>query len=273
MRIRNAVLLGAVQGITELLPVSSSAHLTLVRSVVGQTETPRAFDIALHLATAAALAPTAGRTLTRALAALAADAPRHQLAWRRYRSDAQFAVNVGLATLPAVLVGGIGHRAIESWSRSPRRVAAGLLAGSALMAAAEMQAARPRDGTIPVLTPSMALLIGLAQAAALLPGVSRCGATVATAMLAGVDREQAVEWSFVLAAPVTAAAAAHVLPELRAFHRSGEAPALAVGLATALATGAIGMLLLRRLLARGGLLPFAVYRIVLAAAIRRQQPR
>jgi undecaprenyl-diphosphatase len=244
--IGTAVALGLLHGPAELLPVSSSAHVTLLpwlagRPLGGDDELRKAFEVALHAGTAAALLTT----------------PRLD-AWRR----PALAV---IATIPPALAGFVFERPIERRLGAPASIAAGLLAGAVAMAAADALGgeriaadARGADG----------LVLGLAQTVALVPGLSRNGMTLAAARARGFARPEAQALSWQVALPVVAGAA--TLKGARLARRGlppGAAPAFAAGAAAAFASTLAARPLLRR---SGPLLPFAAYRAALAAvALRR----
>ncbi|MGH2600299.1 MAG: undecaprenyl-diphosphate phosphatase, partial [Dehalococcoidia bacterium] len=160
----------------------------------------------------------------------------------------------------------------ERWGRRRDQLAAGLLLGALPMALAELLPAPSRTrapADVPAIT---VLLMGVAQAAALAPGVSRSGATIAVGMVAGLDRDSATRLSFLLAVPISLAALVRSLPELkRLLRRTGIAP-LAAGIVASFLTGLLGIQLMRRLLGAGGLWPFVLYRCVLAAALSLSGP-
>ncbi len=201
--LRHAVALGLVQGPTELLPVSSSAHLALIPELLGwpqaelDPELRNSFEVALHAGAAAALL-IAGRH------ELAAAARELGLDWARLATAA-------LALAPPALVGYLLERRIERRPRDPRALAAGLALGGAAMALADarggargLAGAGPWDG----------LALGLAQALALLPGISRNGATVAAARLRGFTRDDAQALSWRAGLPVILGATALAMRRL-----------------------------------------------------------
>jgi undecaprenyl-diphosphatase len=267
LRLRDAVLLGAVQGCTEFLPVSSSAHLVLARRLLGQQDAPRAWDVALHLGTTAALlAVGGGREAAISLASLAEDLRRNGVQWSRYRPASRLGLSLGVATLPAVAAGALFHPHLESWTRRPGRLAATLVAGSLPMAFAELATPRREERPGAGITMPASLLMGLAQAAALAPGVSRSGATIAAGMASGLDRESATRFSFLLAVPVTVAAAVRTLPSLGPLLRRVGPASLLAGIASAFVAGLLGIGAMRRVVRADGLRPFILYRIAFAAA-------
>lgn len=256
-----AALLGVVQGLTEFLPVSSSAHLILAREFFGwQATFGLPFDVACHLGTLLAVlayfrADVAA--MTRALPKIfdgtaGADARRLRL--------------IAIGTMPVVIVGGvIWSDAIEHATRTPMVAASALLVGAVLLLAIERMGTR-RAGD-EALTPLGALAIGTAQAAALIPGVSRSGATIATGMALGLSRQAAARFAFLMSVPAVAAAGAKEALELRGTPVSSEdLAAFAVGLVTSAVVGYVTVKYFLRFLTRHRLDVFAWYRVGLALA-------
>ena len=267
MRVRDAVLLGAVQGLTEFMPVSSSAHLALLRRFGGPAKDARAFEVALHLATAASLVAAMRGDALAPARALFIDLQRHGPDLRRYSSGGRVALRLALATLPAVATGTLARRQLDRWAECPSWIAGALLGGSLAMALAQAWGRDRRSSGAADVGAVDTLLVGVAQAAALAPGVSRSGATIAAGMLRGLDRERASRLSFQLALPVTLAAAAATSPATFRLVREVRPTPVAAGMAAATATGLLSIAALRRLLAAGGLIPFIWYRCLLAALV------
>lgn len=245
-----------VQGLTEFLPVSSSAHLALFPWIFGWRDPGLAFDVALHWGTLLAVAVYFYRDWL-ALAAGLWRAARE----RRPNPQATLAAKLCLGTLPAAAAGALLADAAESVLRSPWIIAAMLAAVAVLLWVLDRRARSGPAGVVPGW--GGVLLIGAAQAVALVPGTSRSGITMAAGLLVGLPRPAAARYSFLLSAPITLAAGVH---QLKDFTQGAPLP-LAVGLlASALAGGAaIGFLL--RFLARGSFAPFAIYRLLLAALV------
>ena len=266
MRRGEAALFGLVQGLTEFLPVSSSAHLALLRTVMHRRRAPRAFDVALHLATTAALLIATHADVVPPTRSLLSDLARQRTHRSGYRPGSLLAVRLGLATLPAVAAGALLHRRLEQRVGSPDLIGVSLLAGALGMPVAE-RSGRHYDREPAAISTAETLAIGLVQAAALVPGVSRSGATITAGMALGLGREGAARYSFLLAVPVTLAAAVRTAPEMRGMLHEVGREALAIGAATSSGAGLVGIALLRRLVHRRGLMPFVWYRCVLAAAL------
>lgn len=266
LRLRHALALSLLQGPTELLPVSSSGHTALIPRLAGWSyaeldpELRKSFEVALHAGAAAALAIDMRTELLSAARALSA---------RR-------AAVIALSLAPAVLAGYTLEGPIERHLGGPRSIAAGLIMGAIAMVLADT---RPRSGGERhevQAGPCDGLALGLAQAAALVPGVSRNGATLTAARARGFAREDAQTLSWHAALPVMLSAAALkswrlLSPGDRAAPGgSGAAPggsgaALAVGASGAWVSTLVGAMLLRRpRVSRRALWPYAAYRCTLA---------
>jgi undecaprenyl-diphosphatase len=251
-----AIVLGAVQGPTELLPVSSSAHLTLVPWLADwdwdqlDPELRKSFEVALHVG--AALALLVGQ--------------RHVIATELQSFDSRKAQVLALSFLPGAAIGFTLERQIERHLGGPLPTAVGLIAGAVAMAVADRRPqsrVRDRAGAID------GLALGLGQAAALAPGVSRNGATLTVARWRGFTREHANMLSRTVALPVIVAAA--VLKGFRLRKRglpASQRPAFAAGTATSFASTLASQELIR-LVERdnAGLWPYAAYRACLAAVV------
>lgn len=256
----DAILLGAVQGLTEFLPVSSSGHLIVVPWLLGRPAGGLTFDVALHIGTLLVLLVYFWRDWLHLAGGL--------LNVARGRPDprAQVLVLLVVGTLPAVAVGLTAERVIEERLRSPYLVAVLLAAVAVLFLVAERSATQRRllkdVGWVD------ALLIGCAQATALVPGVSRSGITIVAGLILGLRRDEAARFSFLLATP--AIAGAGVL-RLRALLQSGLPPeeqvAFALGLVSAAVVGFAAVAWLLGYLRRRSLAVFAYYRLGLAVLI------
>jgi len=265
----HALVLGIIQGLAEFLPISSSGHLLIVPHLLGWEEQPLAFDVALHIGTLTTILVYFRRDWIELVSASLRDLAAHGLRISRWGAGGKLMLLIALGTVPAVLVG-LGLSNVEERLRTPGVVAAMLVLVSGVMAAAERWSARhPHDeGAYGRLTPRRVLLVGIAQACALVPGVSRSGATISAGMFAGLGRATAARFSFLLATPVTLAAAVKELPELR--HASDQGISLleiGIGISASLVVGVAAITLLLRYLQNRTLFPFIWYRVVLAAVI------
>lgn len=260
-----AIFLGIVQGLTEFLPVSSSAHLILARYFFGWEVPPDfalAFDVALHIGTLAAIVAFFRREIASMFVALpAALSPGPA-------SDPSAALirRIVVGTLPVVVVGLLFNDLIENTLRTPIVAAWTLLIGGLAMFAAERLGPRTRDeGSIGW---GEALLIGCAQASALVPGVSRSGATITVGMFLGFRRDAAARFTFLLAIPAMLAAAGKESLELAHMGVSGDNLRLmAIGVVVSALVGYLTIKYFLRFLAVNRLDVFAYYRWLLALVV------
>jgi undecaprenyl-diphosphatase len=244
-----------VQGPTELLPISSSAHLALVPWALGwdrdgaDPEARKSFDVALHAGTAAALLVGQRRVIATELGSF----------------DRRRAAVVVLSFVPPALAGYLLERPIEQRLGNPAGIAAGLAAGALAMVAADQ---RPQERGPGDATPADGIALGVAQAAALIPGVSRNGATLTAARLRHFTREHANLLSRTVALPVIVGAAALKVSRLR---RRGVTPRLRRAMAAGVAASFASTLASQRLIALverdRALWPYAAYRLALATAV------
>ncbi len=252
-----AAILGIVQGLTEYLPVSSTAHLILVPWLFGWEDrflNSLTFDVALHLGTLlTTLVYFRREWLDLALRLL-----------RRQRDALHETLAICIGCAPAIVAGGLYGETVATYLRSPLVVAAALLAGSLLMLAADAFG-RPLGAAVSM---RQALLIGVGQALALVPGVSRSGATIGAGILVGVDRVAAARFSFMLAAPILAGAGARELLVLDQAELSAiDLPHAIVGIVSAALGGLIAVHWLLRYLQTASLRAFVIYRVLLAIVV------
>jgi len=254
--ILSAVLLGLVQGVTEFLPVSSTAHLVVVPRLLG-IDSPLlnslSFDAALHLGTLAALLLAFSGDIARLAGGLARPSSR----------DGRLGWWIVLGSLPALAAGALLEDRLSGRLRSPLWVAAFLAAGAILLMLAELVRKR---GAMARLSAGRALAVGCSQALALLPGLSRSGVTMSAGLLVGLSRPEAARFSFLLGVPVIAAAGMWQARHLGSL-APGEGWLLAAGILSAALSGAAVARWLIRFLGRAGFGPFIAYRFALAAAI------
>ena len=257
MTIFQAAVLGLVQGITEFLPISSTAHLRLVPAVLSWPDGGAAFAAVIQLGTLMAVIGFFLRDLLRMLAAAADPTRRRDL-------DARMLLYIVAGTVPIGVVGILAKHAIEGPLRSILVIACSLIVVGVLMAVVEKTARHER--LIESFTLKDALLVGLAQSLALIPGTSRSGITLVAAMLLGFRRDAAARFSFLLSIPAVAAAGIFELPKLMHDREVGTT-ALVVGLATAAVSGYFAVAWLLRFLRTRTTYGFVAYRIALGAAL------
>jgi undecaprenyl-diphosphatase len=264
-----AAVLGVVQGLTEFLPVSSTGHLIVAEKAMGlsQDEFGLRFDAAIHLGTLAAVLVYFRTTVL----SLAVDwlqsirsrdwnaTPQSRLAWLLL-----------IGTIPAAIAGAAFENTIDEHLRSAAVVATMLILFSLPMVLAELYGSRRRD--VPDATPRDALILGVAQSIALVPGVSRSGITISAAMFDGFRREEAAVFTFLLSAPIIAAAGGKQLFDV--IRGSGDKPALSneyavygAGLLTAAIVGYAAIAFLVRYLRFNPLYVFVGYRLLAGLVI------
>jgi undecaprenyl-diphosphatase len=257
LTILQAAVLGLVQGITEFLPISSTAHLRLVPAVLSWPDGGAAFAAVIQLGTLAAVIGFFLRDLVRMIGAAATPATRRDL-------DARMLLYMVAGTIPIGVVGLLAKHAIEGPLRSILVIATSLIVVGLLMAIVEKTARHERP--LESFTLRDALLVGLAQSLALIPGTSRSGITLVAAMLLGFRRDAAARFSFLLSIPAVAAAGVFELPKLMRNHEVGTT-ALVVGLATAAVSGYLSVAWLLRFLRTRTTYGFVVYRVVLGVGL------
>jgi undecaprenyl-diphosphatase len=256
-----AAFLGVVQGLTEFLPVSSSAHLILARAFLGfdGDKFGFAFDVACHVGTLAAVLIYLRRDLLDMVASLprlfdARDEHAREI-WR-----------LVIGTVPAVAAGLLFKNDIEEHLRTPAVAAVMLALGAVAFLVAERVGSQSRSDRS--LTMTEALWIGCAQAAALVPGVSRSGATIAVALVFGLRRAEAARFIFLLAIPAILGAAVSEAPKmLRAGVGSETTVLFLIGIASSAIVGYLTVKYFIRYLGRHSLDVFAWYRLALSAAV------
>jgi undecaprenyl-diphosphatase len=301
----HGLVLGIVQGLAEFLPISSSAHLILVPWLLGWPEHTLTFDVALHMGTLAALlvyfwrdwwrliaawlpenksstprlnrstpglAPPAGDELVEGIsdsvvAAQPSGRNRQPSAVDPERAlNRRLGIALVVATIPAALIGALFSTRVEDALRSPIIIGLLMIAAAALLAAADR--AGIKQFGLEAIGNVQAGAIGIAQALALAPGVSRSGVTLAAALFLGLTRESAARFVFLMAAPITAGAG---LFQLRHLASGGvpadERAAFVIGIAASFAVGMFAIGVLLRYLRTHNLDIFVVYRIALGILV------
>ena len=255
MSIFQAFVLGILQGLTEFLPVSSSAHLALAPLLFGWRDPGLAFDVALHLGTLVALL-----WYFRAdWAALVKGALNIGRTRRVANADERRVLLLIIATIPAAVGGLLLEDYAETVFRSPYLTSTMLIVMGVLLWAADRFSSRERQ--LDSLRTREAVLIGLAQVAALVPGVSRSGSTMTAGRALGIDRPSAARFSFLMSMPITAAAVILKTPEV--IREQGVSAPLVVGVLAAALSSWLAIAVLLRYLARHSFGVFAVYRVLL----------
>jgi undecaprenyl-diphosphatase len=257
LTILQAAVLGLVQGITEFLPISSTAHLRLIPALLSWPDGGAAFAAVIQLGTLLAVIGFFLRDLGRMLAAVARPETRRNL-------DARMLLYIVAGTVPIGVAGLLARHAVEGPLRSIAVIASMLIVVGVIMGVVEKTARF--DRLLEAITLRDALIIGLAQALALVPGTSRSGITLVAAMILGFRRDAAARFSFLLSIPAVAAAGLFELPKLLHDREVGAA-ALVTGLAVAFVSGYLSVAWLLRYLRTRTTFVFVVYRVILGLGL------
>lgn len=256
MQITTAILLGLVEGLTEFIPVSSTGHLILAGAWLGEEgEAAKLFDVVIQLGAILAILVLYWRKFW------------HILCTLRTRDSQHFVRNIALAFLPAAAIGALAHSTIKAALFNPTVVAAALIFGGVAILVIERIRPEPRIHSTETMPMRTALTIGLVQCVAMIPGMSRSGATIMGALMAGVERKTAAEFSFFLAVPTMLAASAYDL------YKNGTAldpalwQAIAVGFGVSFLVALVVVRWLVGFVSRRGFAPFAWYRIALGLVL------
>lgn len=263
MNLFHAAVLGAIQGFTEVLPISSSAHLILLPWLLKWPESGLTFDVALHLGTFLALVLYFWRDITEltfsffdAAAARRLNTPARRLPFL-----------IIAATVPAALVGKLfEHQVEEIFRANPLLIASFLIVFGVILGVADYFGRKRL--ALDEIKPSAALTVGLMQCLALIPGVSRSGITITAGLMLGFTRESAARFSFLISLPIVAGAA--LLKSVQLFKHgipAGEGLPMLVGITLSAVTGYISVAFLLRFVQKKSLAPFVWYRVIVGAGL------
>ncbi len=264
------VLLSLIQGLTEFLPISSSAHLVLPAQLTDWPDQGLAFDVAVHFGTLLAVIAYFRQDLLQMLAAFTrAPAMLSNLGWRpilqqtaAHDEHLDLVIKLALATLPVAVVGFATKDIIEANLRT-----LSVIATTTILFAVVLWIADRRPGSRSLAGWSDTIWIGLAQTFALLPGTSRSGITIAVALLVGLNRVAAARFSFLLAIPTIAGAQLLLTLDLMSEGNSVDLAPTAVGGLIAFASAYLSIHFFIRLLDRFGMMPYVIYRLVLGSVL------
>ena len=246
-----AVILGVVEGLTEFIPVSSTGHLLLLGHFLGFESNGRTFEVLIQLGAILAIVSVYSAKLWRIAVALPTD-----------KEAQRFVVGVVLAFLPAMIVGALLHGVIKAYLFNPLLVCYMLIAGGLVLLGVDAMPLEKRYRNPYVFPLPMCLKIGLFQCLAMVPGVSRSGATIVGAMLMGADKRSAAEFSFFLAMPTMAGAFAYDLYKNYDILTANDALLIALGFVSAFLVAVLVVRYLLDFVSRRGFAPFAYWRIV-----------
>lgn len=268
MDIWQALILGVVEGLTEFVPVSSTGHLILTGAWLGLDATPDqkaavdAFDIVIQAGAWLACVLYYLRWLgTRVAGIFSDDVLEMSRGWR-------LIFNLMFAFVPVVIVGLLFRKAIKAVLFGPLPVAVALAVGGVVMIAADRLRRDDAEDDLDMMTMKQAMVVGLAQCFALIPGTSRSMSTMIGGMAAGLSARAAADFSFLLAVPVLGAATAYeLLKEWHVMTAHIGWEAMAVGLIASFVVGWASIAVFLRIIVARGLAPFGVYRVLLAGVV------
>ena len=251
------VILGAVEGLTEFLPVSSTGHLIVVGQLLGfNDEKGKIFEIVIQTGAMLAIVWEYRARFAGLVTGITHD-----------RKAQQFVLNLAIAFMPAALLGLAFGKYIKAALFKPVPVAIAFIVGGVIILWAEKRTHTVRVQSVDDMSWKDALKVGCAQAFALIPGTSRSGATIIGGLLFGLSRRAATEFSFFLAVPTLIAAGAYDLFKNRALFDAGDIGVFAVGMAVSFATAFLCVRWLLRYIAHHDFTPFAWYRIAFGAVV------
>lgn len=275
MTVVEAIVLGALQGVTEFLPISSSGHLALAQHFLGIEEADIAFDVVLHVATLFAVLVVYRDSLRSIAAAVrthivSADTYRKPAAALRGSPELRLLGAIVLGSIPTAILGLWLRQPMEAAFDRPGFVASMLLVTGLVLLLPKLRAhddERVDDSgdSAGGVGPLQAIGVGVVQGLAVTPGISRSGSTISAARLLGIGREEAARFSFLLSIPAILGAMLLQLPALRA--SSVTLPVLAIGFATSFVLGWASLRLLLAVLRRGRFALFSVYCFALGTTV------
>lgn len=251
-----AAALGVLEGLTEFIPVSSTGHLLLAGHFLGFNSPGQTFEVVIQMGAILAILSVYAARLALVFGAAATD-PRSR----------RFILAVALAFLPAVAVGVLAHDFIKQvLFASPRLIAVSLIVGGVVLLVVDRIPLRPRHVDAMDFPPGMAFVIGLAQCVAMIPGVSRSGATIVASLLMGSDKRSAAEFSFFLSMPTMAAAVSYDLYKARSDLDFSALADIGVGFLAAFVTAVIVVRAVLAYVSTHGFALFAWWRIAVGSA-------
>ncbi|MDO1510592.1 MULTISPECIES: undecaprenyl-diphosphate phosphatase [unclassified Neisseria] len=253
-----ALILGIIEGLTEFLPISSTGHLIVVGDLLNFKSNGKVFEIAIQLGAVLAVIFEYRQRFTHVITHLGKD-----------KAVNRFVVNLAVAFIPAAVVGLIFSKQIKVFLFNPITVAAALVLGGFIILWVERRQSKttPKVTNVDDMRMRDALVVGLAQICALVPGTSRSGSTIMGGMLWGLERKVATEFSFFLAVPVMIAATTYdVLKHYKLFTMQ-DIGLIVVGFVSAFVAGLLAVKALLKFVASKNYVPFAYYRIVFGGLI------
>lgn len=253
MTLLEIIVLALLQGFTEFLPISSSAHLILPSQLLGWQDQGLAFDVAVHVGTLLAVLIYFRKEVTSLLSSWVLSLTG------KHSADGRLAWLIILATIPAALFGLLAKDFIEVYARSALVIASTTLVFGALLWYADVKAKQVRDTYS--LSVKDVLLIGIAQAMALIPGTSRSGITMTAALMLGLDRQSAARFSFLISIPIIVLAGGYKSLELVTTPGAVDWQALGLGIVLSFLSAYACIYFFLKIIEKMGMLPFVIYRL------------
>ncbi|MDX1799970.1 MAG: undecaprenyl-diphosphate phosphatase [Marinobacter sp.] len=260
MELWHIVSLAIIQGLTEFLPISSSAHLILPSQLLGWPDQGLAFDVAVHVGTLAAVVWYFRRDVGRLTVAWVGDTLN-----RRIGPDSGLAWAIIIATIPAGIAGVLLNDFVATQLRSSLVIAIATVVFGLVLWWADSRGHQNR--TIAQLGLRDAVIVGLAQAVALIPGTSRSGITITAALFLGFNREAAARFSFLLSIPIIVAAGGLKTVDLINLGAAADWHSIIIGALLSFVSALVCIHLFLKFLERLGLFPYVVYRLLLGAVL------
>ncbi len=258
LTILKALILGIIEGLTEFLPISSTGHLIVFGSLLNFHSTGKVFEIAIQLGAVLAVVVEYRQRFVQVCTGIGRDAAINR-----------FVLNLAIAFVPAAVMGLLFSKHIKAVLFNPISVACALVIGGVIILWVEKRAARitPKVSDVDDMKPKDALMVGIAQIFALIPGTSRSGSTIMGGMLWGLERKVATEFSFFLAVPMMVAATGYDIYKHRDLFTLQDIGLIAVGFIAAFSAGLLAVRALLKFVASKNYVPFAYYRIVFGGVI------
>lgn len=260
MTLIEILVLAIIQGITEFLPISSSAHLILPSALLGWENQGLAFDVAVHLGSLLAVVIYFREDISRMLVAWFSRGFSQQ-----QTPDSRLAWSVIIATIPTIIVGYLVKDFVEVYARSALVIAITTIGFGLLLWYADRTAKLAKD--VGAMTWKSALLIGLAQITALIPGTSRSGITMTAGLMLGFNRESAARFSFLLSIPTILGAGVFATADLISENSAVDWLSMGIGVGLSFISAYACIYLFLAWISRLGMLPFVIYRLLLGAVL------
>ena len=266
MTLIQALVLGIIQGITEFFPVSSSGHLVGLPRFFNWPQQPLVFDTTVHLGTALALLVVFRKEIWKIASSVLKAFSSKGLTFKKHSEDSKLGYKLLIGSIPAGVVGYLFRDFFESDARKLLYIATSLLVGSVLMVIAE-QIQKKRLLSKDELNIKESFKVGIFQALALFPGISRSGSTISGGMILGLNREHATKFSFLLSIPIVIAAGLFEIKSSFFYLSSLDLRPLMIGFLASFGTAVLAIRFLLNFVKSRDLYPFVLYRLVLALVL------